>query len=111
MGNDIENSEKLYFSIGEVATELGVEPPTIHHWEKKIPQLHPKRSGSSRRLYTKEDVELLKQIYHLRYVEHLSLDHVKLRLETMGDNEQNRIKAVSKLIVLRRQLVELQKRL
>ena len=36
---------KLYYSIGEVAQMLGVSETLLRFWEKKFPQLNPKRAG------------------------------------------------------------------
>ena len=56
---------KLYYSIGEVAQMLGVSETLLRFWEKKFPQLNPKRAGRDIRQYRQEDVETAKMIYHL----------------------------------------------
>lgn len=57
--------EKLYWSIGEVAEQLGVNTSLIRYWEKEFGNLKPKRTGKGDRLYTKKDIEQLQQIQHL----------------------------------------------
>lgn len=57
--------EKLYWSIGEVAEQLGVNTSLIRYWEKEFGSLKPKRTGKGDRLYTKKDIEQLQQIQHL----------------------------------------------
>ena len=57
---------KLYYSIKEVAQQLGVNESTLRYWEKEFPQLKPKTQALNKvRQYTAEDMELLKTIYNL----------------------------------------------
>ena len=57
--------EKLYWSIGEVAEELGVNTSLIRYWEKEFNSIRPKRTGKGDRLYTKKDIEQIQRIQHL----------------------------------------------
>ncbi|HMC96669.1 MAG TPA: MerR family transcriptional regulator [Flavobacteriales bacterium] len=57
--------EKLYWSIGEVAVELGVNASLIRYWEKEFGTIKPKRTGKGDRLYTRKEIEHLKRIQHL----------------------------------------------
>jgi DNA-binding transcriptional MerR regulator len=57
--------EKLYWSIGEVASELGVNASLIRYWEKEFGMIRPRRTGRGDRLYTRKDIDLLKRILHL----------------------------------------------
>ena len=58
-------SEKLYYSMGEVAEMFDVNQSLLRHWESQFPILRPKRNKKGNRLFTPQDVEHLKQIYHL----------------------------------------------
>ena len=57
--------EKMYWSIGEVADQLGVNTSLIRYWEKEFASLRPKRTGKGDRMYTKKEIEQLQQIQHL----------------------------------------------
>lgn len=57
--------EKLYWSIGEVAVELGVNASLIRYWEKEFGTIKPKRTGKGDRLYTRKEIDHLKRIQHL----------------------------------------------
>jgi murein DD-endopeptidase MepM/ murein hydrolase activator NlpD len=46
--------EKLYWSIGEVAEQLGVNTSLIRYWEKEFGTLRPKRTGKGDRLVHQE---------------------------------------------------------
>jgi DNA-binding transcriptional MerR regulator len=57
--------ERLYWSIGEVAEEMGVNTSLIRHWEKEFGMIRPKRTGRGDRQYTRKDIDLLKRIQEL----------------------------------------------
>ena len=51
--------------MGEVAEMFDVTPALIRHWEAQFDCIKPHRNKKGNRLFTPEDVERLKQIYHL----------------------------------------------
>ena len=65
MGFKDYDSLKLYFSIGEASSILGVNASLIRFWEKEFTILKPKKNKKGNRQFTKEDIENLKIIYHL----------------------------------------------
>ena len=78
MGKDL----KLYYSIREVAAEIGVAESTLRFWEKEIPSLHPKKTAGGARQYTKEDIELIRLIHHLVKEQGLTVKAARNRLKT-----------------------------
>jgi DNA-binding transcriptional MerR regulator/mannose-6-phosphate isomerase-like protein (cupin superfamily) len=59
------NASTVYLKIGEVARRVGVSPSVIRAWEK-IGLARPQRSSSRYRLYSAEDLKLLKRARFLR---------------------------------------------
>lgn len=57
--------EKKYYSIGEVADELGVATSLIRFWEREFPIIKPKKNRKGNRQFTQQDVQSVKLIYHL----------------------------------------------
>lgn len=57
--------ERLYWSIGEVAEDLGVNTSLLRYWEKEFGTLRPKRTNKGDRLYTKNDILQLQRIQYL----------------------------------------------
>lgn len=57
--------EKLYWSIGEVAEQLGVNTSLIRYWEKEFGSIRPKRTNRGDRSYTRKEIEHLRTIQHL----------------------------------------------
>ena len=58
-------TKKLYYSMGEVSEMFDVTPALIRHWESQFDCIKPHRNKKGNRLFTPEDVEKLKHIYHL----------------------------------------------
>ncbi len=56
---------KLYWTIGEVAEQLGVNTSMLRYWEKEFGMLRPKRTNKGDRLYTQDDIKLVRTIHEL----------------------------------------------
>ena len=61
----VKTSRKVFYSMGEVSEMFDVNPSLIRFWEKRFDVLRPKKNAKGNRLFTPEDVENLKIIYHL----------------------------------------------
>lgn len=84
--------EKLYYSIGEVARMFGVSNSLIRFWENEFDILQPRKNRKGDRLFTQEDIDNLKVIFHLVKERGYTLDGAKKKLrdnkdETVGDVE------------------------
>lgn len=51
--------------MGEVSEMFDVKPSLLRHWESKFDILRPHKNKKGNRMFTPEDVENLKLIYHL----------------------------------------------
>ena len=78
MGQD--NPGKLFYRIGEVSQQVGVESYVLRYWEKMFPQLNPEKDESDQRVYTKSDIDLLLRIKDLLYKERYTIDGAKRKL-------------------------------
>jgi DNA-binding transcriptional MerR regulator/mannose-6-phosphate isomerase-like protein (cupin superfamily) len=65
------SSAKAYLKIGDVARRVGVSPSVIRTWES-LGLTRPQRTESKYRLYTADDVKLLKRARFLRKVRGLN---------------------------------------
>lgn len=92
----MEPSEKLYYDTNEVAAIVGCEPSALRFWEKKFPQLSPKRDSRNRRRYTDRDIEVIKKIMHQKDKQGRTIK---------GAREQLRRKEESQLLIYRLQRV------
>ena len=57
--------EKIYWTIGEVAEEIGVNTSSIRFWEKEFGTINPRRTNRGDRLYGRKEIEQLRTIQHL----------------------------------------------
>ena len=73
-------AEKLFYTMGEVAEMFDVNASLIRYWGTQFPSLKPQRNKKGNRLFTPEDIETLKRIYH--YVKEcgMTLDGAKRAL-------------------------------
>ncbi|MFZ0807334.1 MAG: cupin domain-containing protein [Candidatus Sulfotelmatobacter sp.] len=76
-------SSKSYLKIGDVARKVGVSPSVIRSWES-LGLTRPQRTQSKYRLYTAEDVKLLKRARFLRKVRGLNAAAIVQLLKREG---------------------------
>ena len=103
---------KLYYSIKEVAQQLGVNESTLRYWEKEFPQLKPKTQALNKvRQYTAEDMELLKTIYNLVKVRGFKLAAARKMLNENRRGADRSSEVPETPISVRSQLQELKRQL
>lgn len=54
--------DKGKYNIKAVSTMLGIQPGTLRAWERRYQVIAPKRTASGHRLYTDEQVEILRKL-------------------------------------------------
>lgn len=107
-----DKEQKLYYSIKEVAQQLGVNESTLRYWEKEFPQLKPKTQALNKvRQYTAEDMELLKTIYNLVKVRGFKLAAARKMLNENRRGADRSSEVLETLISVRSQLQELKRQL
>jgi DNA-binding transcriptional MerR regulator/mannose-6-phosphate isomerase-like protein (cupin superfamily) len=75
---------QVYLKIGDVARRVGISPSAIRGWEA-LGLAHPRRTESRYRLYTNDDVRLLKKARYLRKVRGLNAVAIAQMLKREGD--------------------------
>lgn len=75
LNNNI-NNEEMVFNISDVAKIVGVVPATVRNWEK-AGLIQPKRKGNNYRVYTFNDIEILKKIKEYADEKNMSLTLIK----------------------------------
>src|SRR4029077_1053577 len=85
MGREImpSASNNDYLKIGDVARLVGLSPTVIRMWES-LGLAQPRRSASRYRLYTREDVRLLKRASFLRKVRGMNAPAIVQTLKHEG---------------------------
>ena len=111
-----EQTRTKYYRIGEVARLTGLPAYTIRYWEQEFPELAPRKSSTGRRLYTEDDLELVRRIQSLLHTQGYTIRGAKELLEKSEGNpniptEDREARLLRKLIKIRKQLTELHKML
>ena len=75
------NPNKLYHSIGEVATAFDVSTSLIRFWEKEFDVLKPRKNKKGDRLFTQEDIKNLHIIFHLLKERGFTIEGAKKKLK------------------------------
>ncbi len=107
----IDLPEKRYYSIGEVAKAFDVNTSLIRFWEKEFDVLKPKKNAKGNRKFTPEDVKNLKLIYHLVKERGFTLDGAKIHLKEEKKKTLDNFEIISKLEVVKQQLIKLKEQL
>jgi DNA-binding transcriptional MerR regulator len=103
--------EKLYYSIGEVAAMFDVNNSLIRFWEKEFDLIQPKKNKKGNRLFTQQDVDNLKIIYHLVKERGYTLQGAKAKLKDNKDDVSENVEMIERLEHVKAFLVELKKSL
>jgi len=105
-------AKKLYYSMGEVAEMFDVTPALIRHWEAQFDCIKPHRNKKGNRLFSPEDVERLKQIYHLVKERGMTLKGAnKVLKRAKSDEMVQEIELLERLQKIRSALVEVREEL
>ena len=104
--------EKLYYTIGEVAEILDENTSLVRFWSNSFTKyLKPKRNAKGNRLYTKEDLETLKQIHYLVKEQGMTLDGAAKKMTADRKKVDSKVKVLDSLKTIRKQLVSVKKSL
>lgn len=104
---NINLPDKLYYSIGEVATAFGVNSSLIRFWEKEFEIISPKKDTKGSRKFSSDDVKKLQLIYHLVKEQGFTLEGARQRLKDEKQKTLSNFEIVAKLEKVKRELVAL----
>jgi DNA-binding transcriptional MerR regulator len=74
-------ARKLYFKIGEACKQLDIQPYVLRYWETEFPPLSPDKSKSGQRVYSRQDLTIIRRIKELLYDEGYTIAGAKKKLE------------------------------
>ncbi len=79
---------------------MGCEPSALRFWEKKFPQLQPKRDSRQRRRYTEADIEIIKKIIYQRDNQGRTIEGARNQLNHREETQNliNRLKRVREFL-------------
>lgn len=103
--------EKIYFSISEVAGMLGVNASLIRFWDKEFAILKLQKNKKGNRLFTKENIQQLRVIYHLVKEKGMTLKGAQSLLHKNREGTTKTGEVVGRLIHIRQQLADIREEL
>jgi DNA-binding transcriptional MerR regulator len=103
--------EKILFSIGEVSEMFGVNTSNIRFWENEFDILKPHKNAKGNRMFTKEDIENLKIIYHLLKEKGMTIKGAQKKLKDNKEDTIENFEVVKKLQKIRQMLVDIKEEL
>ncbi len=106
-----QNEQRLYYSIGEMASMLSVNTSLIRFWEKEFDIIKPKRNKKGTRFFTKRDVENLHLIYNLVKERGYTLKGAKEKLKNNPEKIHEDAEIINTLKKVRKFLLEVKKEL
>jgi len=83
--------KKYVYSIGEVADMLDLKPSVLRYWETEFHSLRPRKKSNRIRKYDEPQIDLLKKIKYMLYVQRFTIEGAKnqLRQEKTGTADQS----------------------
>jgi DNA-binding transcriptional MerR regulator len=106
-----KETEKLFYSIGELSEMFNVKASLIRFWEKEFDLIKPQKNSKGNRLFTKADVENFRAIYHLVKERGFTLQGAKTKLKGGTEETLGNVEVVKKLTEIKQFLLELKKEL
>lgn len=81
--------KKKHYRIGEVSQLVDIPAYVLRFWESEFSQLKPMKTSTGQRLFTEADIEIVKKIKYLRYIEKLTLPGTKTKLKEILNPESS----------------------
>ena len=100
----VDNFEKKYYKISEVAEIIGLPASTLRFWESKFTIISPRRNRAGTRFYTPSDVEKIRMVAYLVKEKGLRLEAAQEQLRNNHSGVSRRAQAVTRLHDIRDKL-------
>tara|TARA_B100000459_G_C8497263_1_gene165721 strand:- start:299 stop:634 length:336 start_codon:yes stop_codon:yes gene_type:complete len=106
-----KETKKLFYQIGEVASELNVNVSLIRFWEKEFDIIKPKKNKKGNRQFSQKDFDNLKIIHFLVKEKGYTLDGAKKKIKENKEYKIDNLSIVRHLKEIRKFLVDLKEQL
>lgn len=76
---------KRYWTITEIAKELGIQSSAIRFWETEFPHIIPKGryKVTKYRKYTDKERDAVHEVHRLLHIERYTIEGAKIKLKTI----------------------------
>lgn len=107
----MEEIEKMYWSIGELAELLQVAPSLLRHWEKEIDMIKPFKNEKGTRYYSQKDIEIIRTVHHLVKEKGYTLKGAQEAIKNNFVKESREACLVNTLVKVKELLLEIKENL
>lgn len=106
---DLGNSNRLYFSIKEVAAHFNVKESLLRYWETEFDSINPHKTDTGIRQYSKQDIENITIVYHLVKEKGMTLEGARQELKQKKDEIARKVDVLNKLEQIKKELEDLKR--
>ena len=99
--NAMDELDKKFYKISEVAELLHIPASTLRFWESRFTVIKPRRSKTGIRFYTAADIEKISMIHYLVKDCGLKLDAAQEQIRSNPKGIERRHKTVQRLLAMR----------
>ena len=96
---DVPNQK--FLRIGEVSRLLGVRPSVIRFWETQFPDLKPRKTRCGQRVFSPDDVKLLKNIHRELKETGMTIEGLKKKMLREKTAEKKAVSGIKRKELLR----------
>ncbi len=100
-------TQKIYYTIGEVAGMFNVNTSLIRFWEQEFDVIKPKKNKKGNRLFTRNDIDNFHLIFNLVKERGYTLEGAKKKLRENREETIKSAEVVRSLKEIRDFLMEL----
>jgi DNA-binding transcriptional MerR regulator len=101
--------EKIYYTMGEVAELFEVNASLIRFWETEFDFLAPQKNKKGNRLFTKEDINKIRIVYHLVKEKGYTLQGAREKIRRNREDVEKQVEIIDSLQRIKTFLLELKK--
>ena len=107
----MQELNKKFYRIGDVAVILGIPESTLRYWETQFTIIKPRRNAKNIRFYTPNDIETIRKVHYLVKEKGLKLDAAQAQIRANRDGVDKRFEVVDRLKEVKARLQGLQRAL
>lgn len=106
-----DDKDKLYYSIGETSKMFDLPISTLRYWENEFDMLKPRKNKKGDRLFSKNDISIIRTIHYLTKVKGYTLKGAKDALKGNMVQEADNAAIIESLTKIKEMLLQIKKEL
>lgn len=108
---EFKTLDKHFYTISEVASMFNVNASLIRFWEKEFDYITPQKNKKGNRLFTSENIEQVRLVYHLVKERGLTLKGAQQKIKENKTDALQEMEVVKKLKSIREMLIDIKNEL